>query len=213
MKCDLIGTEIIHSSFFSCPQDIRKLLELLFVKSGSFSNKLKRLLIINSPDCLSPEKDAEYNAIVEKYTLKDLIDKQYIRLNPKISRGTHQEIKSYIIISLDNFSQNKKSAEYRDYLIHIHVVCYNDAWTLDGFDIRPLAIVGYIDGILNSLSDKTTKKEKSLKPVTKLTGIGRYDFVACNLVVLNEDLSMYSLSYLGVHFTEDVGKMQVSGQT
>jgi len=39
-----------------------------------------------------------------------MIEEGYIRLNPKIARGTHEEIKSYIIITQDNFSQNGKSA-------------------------------------------------------------------------------------------------------
>ena len=42
---------------------------------------LKRLLIINSPDCLDPAKDEEYNAIVDKY-----------RVNEKQRRLFHQYI-------------------------------------------------------------------------------------------------------------------------
>jgi hypothetical protein len=44
-------------------------------------------LIINSKDCL--ENNAEYQRVIDSFSLKDLIDKDYIRLNPKISRGTH----------------------------------------------------------------------------------------------------------------------------
>ena len=204
MRYDLISTKKIFSPFFSCPQDINKLLEILFIKNRPYSNKLKRLLIINSPDCLSSEKDEQYNAIVDKYTVKRMIDEGYIRLNPKIARGTHEEIKSYIIITQDNFSPNGKSAQYRDYTINMDIVCYNDAWTLDGLKIRPLMICGYIDGILNSLSDEAKNSSKTLSSRIKLTGIGYYRFLGCNLVVLNEDISMYTLSYLGQHFTQDL---------
>ena len=209
MRYDLISTKKIFSPFFSCPQDINKFLEILFIKNRPYSNKLKRLLIINSPDCLSSEKDEQYNAIVDKYTVKRMIDEGYIRLNPKIARGTHEEIKSYIIITQDNFSQNKKSTQYRDYIINMDIVCYNDAWVLDGLKVRPLMICGYIDGILNSLSDESKDSFKSLASRIKLTGIGQYKFLGCNLVVLNEDISMYVLSYLGQHFTEDLGEFQV----
>ncbi len=89
------------------------------------------------------------------------------------------------------------------------IVCYNDAWVLDGLRVRPLMICGYIDGILNSLSDESTDSFKSLVSRIKLTGIGYYRFLGCNLVVLNEDISMYTLSYLGQHFTEDLGEFQV----
>lgn len=208
MRYDLIQTETIYSPFFSCDEDLKKVVELLFVKSRPFSNKLKRLLLINSPDCLSPEKDKEYNAFVEKFSVKDLIDKNYIRLNPKIARGTHEEIKSYIIISLDNFQANEKTDQYRDYVIHFDICCYNDAWVLDDFKIRPLMISGYIDGILKSLSDETKVPQKSFKSNIKLTGIGKYEFLGCNLTVLNEDLSMYSLAYLGQHFSEDIDEQE-----
>ena len=193
MRYDLISTKKIFSPFFSCPQDINKFLEILFIKNRPYSNILKRLLIINSPDCLDPDKDEEYNAIVD----------------PKITRGTHEEIKSYIIITQDNFSQNKKSAQYRDYIINMDIVCYNDAWVLNELKVRPLMICGYIDGILNSLSDEAKDSSKTLPSKIKLTGIGYYQFLGCNLVVLNEDLSFYTLSYLGQHFTEDLGENQV----
>jgi hypothetical protein len=77
------------------------------------------------------------------------------------------------------------------------IVCYNDAWVLDGLKVRPLMICGYIDGILNSLSDESKDSFKRLVSRIKLTGIGYYRFLGCNLVVLNEDISMYTLSYLG----------------
>ena len=208
MRYDLVSTKKIFSPFFSCPQDIKKLLEILFVKNRPYSNMLKRLLIINSPDCLDSEKDEEYNAIVDKYSVKQMIDEGYIRLNPKIARGTHEQIKSYIIITQDNFSPNRKSSQYRDYMTNIEVVCYNDAWVLNDLKIRPLMICGYIDGILNSLSDEAKDSSKTLSSRIKMTGIGYYDFLGCNLVVLNEDISMYALSYLGQHFTQDLEEQQ-----
>jgi len=82
-------------------------------------------------------------------------------------------------------------------MTNIEVVCYNDAWVLNDLKTRPLMICGYIDGILNSLSDEAKDSSKTLSSRIKLTGIGYYDFLGCNLVVLNEDLSMYTLSYLG----------------
>ena len=96
---------------------------------------------------------------------------------------------------------------FRDYNITFDIVCYNDAWVLDDYKIRPLAICGYIDGILNSIS----QRENLYKRQIKLTGIGQYQFLACNEQVLNEDLSMYTLAYRGIHFTEDLNKVgQVS---
>ena len=212
MRKDLILSKPIYSSFFSCGPDIQTILKTLFVSSRPYSDKLKRLLIINNKDCLKPiDSDTEqvYQKTINSFTLGDLIDRGYIRLNSKIARGTHEEIKSYILISLDNFSPDGSgNPQYRDSIINFDIVCYNDAWVLNDYQIRPLMIAGYIDGILNSL----TQNDKyiatgSLKSQMKLSGIGEYQFLGCNYSILNEDLAMYTLSYYGKHFSEDVQKV------
>ena len=207
MRKDLITFKKINSSFLSCDQDISITLELLFSNTNPYSEYLRRLLFINNPDCLINKE--QYQKIIDSFSVARLIKEGYIRLNPKIARGTHEEIKSYIIITQDNFSQNRRSSQYRDYIINMDIVCYNDAWVLNELKVRPLMICGYIDGILNSLSDETKDSSKTLPSRIKLTGIGYYKFLGCNLVVLNEDISMYTLSYLGQHFTEDLGEEQV----
>lgn len=206
MRKDLITHKSIYSTFFTHDVDIQAILKVLFVSSRPYSDLLKRLLIINSKDCLDTN-NLKYQKIIDSYSLKDMIDKGYIRLNPKISRGTHQEIKSYIILSLDSFSQNRRSSKYRDYNINFDIVCYNDAWVLNDYKIRPLSICGYIDGILNSLTQDLSLSSKTFKSQMKITGIGEYQFLGCNQVVLNEDLSMYTLSYRGIHFSEDIQKI------
>lgn len=59
---------------------------------------------------------------------------------------------------------------------------------MDDFQIRPLKIAGYIDGILNN---------------SKLTGIGELNFMGCNELVLDEVLSGYTLSYRAIHGSDD----------
>lgn len=206
MRKDLISLKPIYSTFLSCDKDIQKILKVLFVQSRPHSDMLKRLLIINSKDCL--ENNAEYQRVVDSFSLKDLIDKGYIRLNPKISRGTHQEVKSYILIYLDDFSPNFRNSQYRDYTINFDIVCYNDTWVLNNYKVRPLAICGYIEGILRSLT--TSKDNKSFDADIKLTGIGKYELMGCKQIVLNEDLSMYTLSFKGMHFTEDIGQIKTN---
>ena len=206
MRKDLISLKPIYSSFFKCDADVHKILKSLFVTSKPYSDILKRLLVINNRDCLDMTNE-DYKKVIDSMDLATLLDKGYIRLNPKISRGTHEEIKTYIIISLDNFVSNSKNFQYRDYNINFDIVCYNDAWVLDDYKNRPLAICGYIDGILNSLTQTRQKNQRSLSPQMQLSGIGKYQFLGCNEVVLNEDLSMYTLSYFGMHFSEDVQKI------
>lgn len=202
MRKDLILTQQIQSSFFSCPDDTKKILEKLFVESRPYSDKLKRLLLVNNPDCLDMSNE-EYQEYINNFSLSDLINKGYVRLNPKISRGTHEEIKSYMLITFDNFSPNKTDPSYLDYTIHFDIICYNDAWVLNNFAVRPLTICGYIDGILNSITDKNKNfYNNTNKSQIKLTGIGEYAILGCNQVVLNEDLSMYSLTYRGIHLVK-----------
>ena len=201
MKKDLVTYKKIQSSFISCDKDIEAILKTLFVSSRPYSDLLKRLLVINNKDCLDMSNQ-EYQKVIDKMGVQDLIERGYIKLDNKINRGTHEEIKSYILISLDGFGTSKASPYYRDYNINFDIVCYNDAWVLNNYKIRPLAIVGYIDGILNSLT--SPQANGTLKPSIKLTGIGSYNFLGCNLHILNEDISMYTLSYRGKHFTEDL---------
>lgn len=203
MRKDLITFKPIYSSFLGCGKDIQLILKTLFVTSNPYSNILKRLLVINNKDCLDPN-NKDYEDIVSNMSLGDLIEKGYIRRNPKIVRGTHEEIKAYLLINFNHFASNYQAPQYRDYSIHIDVVCYNDAWELDDYLNRPLAICGYIDGILNSLTDKNKNATKDHKSQVKLSGIGEYDFSQCSLSVLNEDLSMYTLVYHGMQFSQNI---------
>ncbi len=206
MRKDLISFKPVYSSLLTCDKDIEKILKTLFISSKPYSDFLKRLLIINNKDCLDTSNE-NYKKIIDGYTLGDLINKNYIRLNPKIARGTHEEIKTYIIVTLDNFMPNRSSSHYLDYNINFDIICYNDAWVLNDYKVRPLLICGYIDGILNSLTQDNQMVEKTHQSHIKLSGIGEYNFLGCNFNVLNEDLSMYTLSYHGTHFIEDIKQL------
>lgn len=207
MRKDLITLKPIYSSFFTCDKDIEKILKILFVNARPYSDLLKRLLVINNKDCLDI-KNQDYQKIISEFSLGKLIENGYIRLNPKIARGTHEEIKTYMIVSLDRFSPNEISNHYMDYVINFEIVCYNDAWVMNDYRIRPLLICGYIDGILNSLSDDSKNLyNKTHQSHIKLTGIGQYQCLGCNFHILNEELSMYSLTYAGTHLTEDISKL------
>ena len=203
MRYDVRSMKPIYSSFLSCEKDMEKIVKLLFVNSKPYSDKLKRLLIINNPDCLD-ENNQRYQALIDSKPLSVMRKEGYIRLNPKIARKEFQNIKSYILVTFDNFSPNRVDPKFMDCTVNFDIICYDDQWDLDGFRERPLVIAGYIDGILNSISNEYKNSQK--KPVgnnIKLSGMGEYNFLGCNLAVLNEDISMYTLSYRAVHFTED----------
>ena len=100
----------------------------------------------------------------------------------------HEEVKAYIIISLDNFTMNATNPEYRDCTVNFDILCHTDYWNIGDYRLRPIKIAGYIDGILNN---------------ARLSGIGTFNFLGCNELILNEDLSGYSLSYRAIHGNDD----------
>ena len=62
---------------------------MLFLNSKPYSDKLKRLLFINQPDCLqaaTEEQDNKYQDLIDSTPLSVMRKEDYIRLNPKIAR-------------------------------------------------------------------------------------------------------------------------------
>lgn len=188
MRKDLAIKKIdFNSSFLSCEKDSENILKKLFIESRPYSDYLKRLLVINTKDCLTNTESVVYQNKIKEMSLPKLIEEGYIRFAPKIKMPEHEEVKSYIIISFDNFSSTANN-EFRDCTINFDILCHTDYWYLGDFKIRPIKIAGYIDGILDK---------------AKLSGIGRLEFLGCNQLVLDEILSGYTLSYRAVHGSDD----------
>ena len=202
MRKDVVSIKPIHSSFLSCEKDTERILQALFVTARPYSDILKRLLVINKPDCLDMD-NKQYSEIVRNYNISKLIREGYIRLDSKLKRKEFEKIKSFIILTFDDFTTNRNNPEFRDCSVNFDIVCYNDQWTLNDYAVRPLKIAGYIDGILNNCTNIYKGGTNSLAPNVQLSGFGSYIFNGCSYAVLDEDLSMYSLSYRAIHFTED----------
>lgn len=176
------------SSFLSCEKDIEEILKKLFVSSKPYSDKIKRLLLVNTKDCLDNEESLVIQQKLNEMTLAKLRQEGYIKLEPKLKFGDHEEIKSYIILSCDNFMPNETNPYYRDCTVTFDIICHTDYWDIGNYRVRPLTIAGYIDGILNN---------------TKLSGIGTFNFMGCKQLILNEELSGYTLMYRAVHGNDD----------
>lgn len=182
------------SSFLSCEKDTETIIRKLFIDSRPYSDELKKLLIINNPDCLSATSNLKYQNKIAEYSVAKLKEEGYIKLSPKIEFGENEEVKSYIMISYDNFSPNRTNEYYRDCTIMIDIICHTDSWEMDDYCIRPLKIAGYIDGILNE---------------SKLSGIGTLNFMGASELILSEDLSGYCLIYSATHGVDDFLKDEV----
>lgn len=190
MKKDLALRPIdFTSSFLSCEKDLEAILRKLFVESQPYSDQLKKLLVINTKDCLDNKTSQIYQNAIKDMSLAKLREEGYIKFEPKIKMPEHEEIKSYLIFSFDNFKTNATNPQFRDCMVYIDVLCHTDYWDLGNFRQRPLKICGYIDGILNNC---------------RLSGIGTFQFSGCNELVLDETLSGYTLSYAAIHGTDDL---------
>lgn len=176
------------SSFLSCEKDIEEILRKLFISSKPYSDYLKKLLVINTQDCLDNNSSITIQQKIADMSLAKLRQEGYIKLEPKIDFGEHEEVKSYILVSCDNFTPNITNPYYRDCTVTFDIICHTDYWDLGNYRVRPLKIAGYIDGILNK---------------ARLSGIGTFEFMGCNQLILNDTLSGYTLMYRAVHGNDD----------
>ena len=186
MKVGGIFPQQIKSTFLSCEKDAETIIKKLFVSSQPYSDQLKRLLVINTKDCLD-ESNQQYNTIIKNTSIKDLMEGQYFSLVPKIPLREHEELKSYIILSFDNFVETS-NPEFRDCVVSFDILCPTDCWDLGNYQLRPFKIAGIIDGLLNK---------------TKLSGIGELQFLGLNQLPLSEDLSGYTLMFQATHGSDD----------
>lgn len=188
MHTNLVKMEKFESSFLGSEKDTETILRKLFIESQPYSNILKRLLVIQMKDCLTNLEEPEYKKKIAEMNLSKLMQDGYIKLAPKIRIPEHEEIKAYIVLSFDNFVPTN-NPQFRDCTIHFDIICHTDYWQMDDYQIRPLKIAGYIDGILNN---------------AKLSGIGTLQFIACSENVLDENLSGYCLTYAATHGSDDM---------
>lgn len=186
MKRDSLEASF-KSSFLSCEKDYETILKKLFVESKSYSDYLKSLLIINTPDCI--DNIGDYKKHLDDITIADMKKQGYIRMTPKIRQEEYGEVKSYLLINFDNFTPNSTNPEFRDCYVMIDILCNTDEWDLGNYRLRPLKIAGYIDAILNK---------------SRLSGIGQLLFAGCNELILDENLSGYVLTYAAIHGTDDL---------
>lgn len=178
-----------RSSFLSCSKDQETIWRKLLVESKPYSDKLKRLLIINAPDCLD-DSQQQYQAKIREYTIKDLKNNQYIKAVPKLSFGEHEEVKSYILLEFDDFVPTSNPM-YRDCVISISIISHLDYWEMDDYKLRPWEIAGYVDGILDG---------------EHLSGIGTLQFAGASQLVLSEYLGGVMLRYAATHSKTDDGE-------
>ena len=155
---------------------INKDMRLLVDKILS-NERLKKLLYYTSRDALTKPKLSEEESI-------SLFGKQ-IKLVPKLY--VDGSVLTYIIISFDNFIESG-NPEFRDNIIEFDIICHFDQWQLEDFQLRPYRIAAEIDTLFNN---------------QRLTGIGTFQFLGCNQIILNDEFAGLTLMYSAIHGGED----------
>ena len=110
-----------QASFLSCEKDIETIINKLFVQSKPYSDSLKRLLIIDQPDCLDSNQ-AQYQALINNYSVHKMKEDGYILFVPRIDQMMPEQIKSQILVEFDDFTPTGNSY-YRDCTISFTIIC------------------------------------------------------------------------------------------
>lgn len=118
-----ISPREFKASFLSCEKDTETIWKKLFIESRPYSDMLKRLLIIDKPDCL--DENSGYQQIIDDFNLKKMKDEQYIRMVPRFEFENHEYIKSFILLEFDDFVPTS-NLEYRDCTISFTILCHLD---------------------------------------------------------------------------------------
>lgn len=165
------------SSFLSVEKDLE-----IITNQMLKNDRLKKLLYYTTEDALDQrELNAKQSAGLFKNN---------IRIVPKLEIDS--EVKSYIIISFDNFMTNSKNPEFRDNFITFDIISHFDIWQLKDFQLRPYRIAAEIDAMFND---------------ERLTGIGKLEFLNAGQLFVNENFAGISLTYSAIHGEEDKKKM------
>lgn len=165
--------EFNKSSFLSVEKDFSLIVDKILKNP-----RLKKLLYYDSEDALKKPNLTEEQSI-------SLLGKQ-IKNVPKVR--VDPQIKSYLIISFDNFIQNPNNPEFRNNLIYFNILCHFDQWQLEDFQLRPYRIASELDQELDK---------------QKLTGIGELKFIGGGLISLGDEFGGIGLIYEAIHGEED----------
>ena len=170
-----------RSSFMSVEKDLSIITDKMLQ-----NQRLMKLLYYTDRYVLSPQK-------IYKDQHPNLTDQQKIELlgkNIKIVPKLYVDgsVLAYIIISFDNFTTNASNPQFRDNIVTFDIICHFDQWQLEDFQLRPYRIAAELDSMLNN---------------ERLTGIGLFQFLGCNQIILNDEFAGLTLMYSAIHGGED----------
>lgn len=171
------GVKIPKSSFLSIEKDAGIIVDRICA-----NERLKRLLYYTTPDAMERPNLTD-DQMYELF-------KKNIKLVPKVY--VDGSVLNYLIISFDKFVTNETNPEFRNNLIEFDIVCNFEQWHLKDYQLRPFRIAAELDSMLSN---------------TRLTGIGKLEYVDAELFVLNDYYGGVCLTYQAIHGEEDKKRM------
>lgn len=133
------------------------------------SERLGKLLYYSDRHCenMVPITPAQFMSMLN----------EQIRIVPRIP--AEDDVKPYIVITMDNFVPEIIGSEFRSAVLSFDILSSYEYWLLDDFRLRPYAIAGEIDGLLNG---------KKLQGRTA-------EFIGANQMILDRDFGGLSLLF------------------
>ena len=144
------------------------------------NDKLVNLLYYTDKDPLSHED-------LTQEQIQNEIFEKLIKIVPRV--GPKETAHSVVVVRISRGRGLVANSEFKNVIISIETFVPMTQWIIKDTNLRPFAIMGYIDGILNN---------------SKLTGIGTLNFLSAKELVLNEEFSGYCMFYQAVHGSDDL---------
>ena len=161
------------SAFLSAEKDMNIIVNMIMK-----NDRLKNMLHYTTRDCLSKPPLTEDESL-------ELFGKN-IKIVPKLY--VDGSVLNYVIVSFDNFTQNRTNPQFRDNIIEFDIICHFDQWHMKDFELRPYKIAAELDSMFNG---------------KHLTGIGTLEFLGANQMILTDEYAGLCVMYQAVHGDED----------
>jgi hypothetical protein len=134
------------------------------------NDNLVKLLKYPTRDALTRE--------VEQETRMSLIKDNHLTLVPFIPK--EEEIKTYLIITFDNFVPTKTTQRAMDYVMTFDIVCHRELWTMNGSCPRPYLIM---DELMKEFN------------MTKVDTWGAMRFQGATSLIMNENFMGFTMMF------------------
>lgn len=110
-----------------------------------------------------------------------------IKIVPRVP--VDRDAKPYVVISIDKLVPSPNQTTFLYGVLSFDIICNFDYWLLDNYLLRPWAIAGEINGLVNK---------------SQFTDLGMADFSNARQLVLSDEIGGVSLNYIIEAFTDDI---------